>query len=382
MKKVVLMFLAALPALLFAQTPVDYTITGKIGAFSAPARAYLIYQKDGKNIIDSTDVVNGAFTFHGKIVDPVPAFVAMDPSGANLNQLQRGKELIDALNFYIDKGNVVITSPDSVSKAVITGSKLNDDNKRLKAILAPFTASAKAIGDEYKMAGDAQQINPTFQDTIQARYRVVQTQQNEALHKFIANNPQSFISLAVIRMLITGGADILSIEPYYASLSPAVKQTELGKGFASAINELKVTALGSPAPDFTQNDVSGKPVSLSSLRGKYVLIDFWASWCGPCRQENPHVVRVYNKYKDKNFTILGVSLDKPEDKALWLKAIQDDGLSWTQVSDLQYWNNAAATIYKVGFIPQNFLIDPAGKIVAKNLKGEELDKKMTELFKM
>lgn len=109
---------------------------------------------------------------------------------------------------------------------------------------------------------------------------------------------------------------------------------------------------------------------------------FWASWCGPCRQENPHVVRVYDHYKSKNFTILGVSLDKAEEKALWLKAIKDDGLAWTQVSDLKFWANDAAALYKVSFIPQNYLIDPNGKIIAKNLKGADLDSKLAEIFKM
>jgi peroxiredoxin len=382
MKKVVLMLLAAFPALLFAQMPDNFAITGKVGTLNTPARAYLIYQIAGKNVIDSTAIVSGAFKFHGNIADPVSAFVVMDPSGINLNELQKSKDVIDALNIYIDKGNVTITSADSVSKAVITGSKLNDDNKRFKAMVAPFTLRAKAISDEYKSAGDAQQINPTFQDTIQARYKVVQTQQTAALKKFIMDNPQSYISLTVMRTLVTGGMDVLSIEPYYNSLSPAIKQTELGKGFASALHELKFTAIGSPAPDFTQNDVDGNPVSLSSFKGKYVLLDFWASWCKPCREENPHVVRVFNKYKDKNFTILGVSLDKPEEKALWLKAIKDDGLIWTQLSDLKEWSNAAANLYKVSFIPQNFLIDPTGKIIGKNLKGEDLDKKMLEIFKM
>jgi len=382
MKKVVLMLLAVFPALLFAQTPDNFTVTGKVGTLTTPARAYLVYQKDGKNVIDSANIINGEFKFHGNIADPVNAFVAMDPAGLNLTALQKSKENIDLLSFYLDKGNVTITSADSVSKAAITGSKINDENKKLKDALAPFVARGKAISDEYRLAGDAQQINPTFQDTIQARYKAVQTEQNAVLRKFVKENPQSYISLTVIRGMVTGGMDVLSIEPYYNSLAPAIKQTELGKGFASAIRELKFTAIGSPAPDFTQNDVNGKPVSLSSFKGKYVLLDFWASWCNPCRQESPHVVRVFNKYKDKNFTILGVSLDKPEDKALWLKAIQDDGLTWTQVSDLKFWSNEVASLYKVSFIPQNFLIDPTGKIVGKNLKGDELDKKMLEIFKM
>jgi peroxiredoxin len=136
---------------------------------------------------------------------------------------------------------------------------------------------------------------------------------------------------------------------------------------------------GKVIPDFEQSDVNGKSVSIKSFRGKYVLIDFWASWCGPCRGENPNVVAAYNKYKDKNFTVLGISLDKSKDP--WLQAIQDDGLVWTHVSDLKGWGNAVAQKFKIQSIPQNFLIDPNGVIIGKNLRGPALEEKLAEVIK-
>jgi peroxiredoxin len=136
--------------------------------------------------------------------------------------------------------------------------------------------------------------------------------------------------------------------------------------------------VGKTAPDFELPDVNGKPIKLSSFRGKYVLVDFWASWCGPCRLENPAVVEAYNHYKNKNFTILGVSLDR--EKADWLKAIKDDNLAWTHVSDLQFWNSKAVELYRFEGIPFNVLIDPEGKVIAEGLRGEQLDKKLQQIL--
>jgi peroxiredoxin len=138
--------------------------------------------------------------------------------------------------------------------------------------------------------------------------------------------------------------------------------------------------IGTLSPDIVLKDVNGTPVSLSSLKGKVVLIDFWASWCGPCRAENPNLVASFNKYKDKGFQVLSVSLDRPGGKEKWLKAIHDDALTWWHVSDLQFWNNAVAKQYGIEAIPQNLLIDPSGKIIAKNLQGLELDKKLAAIY--
>src|SRR5690554_3266195 len=145
-------------------------------------------------------------------------------------------------------------------------------------------------------------------------------------------------------------------------------------------DEAKKLVIGTLAPDFTQNDTIGNPISLASFKGQYVLLDFWASWCGPCRRENPNLVDAYNKYKDKNFTILGISLDRPDGKEKWIQAIHDDNLAWTQVSDLKHWNNEVAKLYGIRSIPQSYLLDPEGRIIATNLRGIGLHEKLAELF--
>lgn len=180
----------------------------------------------------------------------------------------------------------------------------------------------------------------------------------------------------------------------YANVFPAVKdqlgtyfemlQGEAKNGpFADIINKTLESSsfgkIGTPMPNFTQNDNSGKPVSLTSFKGKYVLVDFWASWCGPCRAENPNLVNAYNKFKSKNFTILSVSLDNTKDK--WLEAIKKDGLTWTHVSDLKYWNNAVAVQFGIQSIPASFILDPNGNIIARDLRGPDLSSFLTKTLK-
>ncbi|MOA09274.1 Thiol-disulfide oxidoreductase ResA [compost metagenome] len=173
--------------------------------------------------------------------------------------------------------------------------------------------------------------------------------------------------------------DIDIAEPLFNNLSAVNKNTKTGIDFAKRLSTARATAVGAIAPEFTQIDSLGNSIKLSDFKGKYVLIDFWASWCGPCRAENPNVVKVYEKFKDKNFTILGISLDQK--KGAWLKAINDDKLVWTQVSDLKSWENEVAKLYDIRSIPANLLLDKNGKIIAKNLRGEKLAEVLTQYIK-
>jgi peroxiredoxin len=172
--------------------------------------------------------------------------------------------------------------------------------------------------------------------------------------------------------------NVAAADNLYKIMSDNVKETSLGKYVNQQLELAKINPIGSQIADFSENDTAGNNVKISSFRGKYVLIDFWASWCRPCRMENPNVVAAYNKYHQKNFTVLGVSLDQA--KPAWLNAINMDGLTWTHISDLQGWNNEVAAKFKITSIPQNILIDPKGIIIAKNLRGDALNKKLEQLF--
>lgn len=376
MKKIILTALTIFPLLVFAQAG-SFSLTGKIGNLNAPAKAYLAYFSEGAEKIDSALIKNGVFQIRNSIEDPAQAALILDHHGVGLTKLD--KRNADFLSFYLEQGTMEVNSPDSVAKAKIIGSKLNDENQQLKTSLLFIEEKVRDLMAEAAAASPEQQQSADFGKKLEVRQRAIQDEQNVILKKFILEHPESVVSLEAIKSYAGPNPDPSALEPLYAGLSEKLKNSDSGKGFYAALSKLKVNPIGSMAPDFTQNDPEGKPVKLSSLKGKYVLIDFWASWCAPCREENPNVVKVYHQYKDKNFTILGVSLDKEKDS--WLKAIANDSLTWTHVSDLKGWGNEAAALYSVRAVPQNLLIDPTGKIIAKNLRGENLGLRMAELIK-
>jgi len=195
---------------------------------------------------------------------------------------------------------------------------------------------------------------------------------------FIREHPKSAVSPLVALMQFAQEMTAHDIDTLVAFLDPSVRASVYVAELKKLADKMRITDVGGMAPDFTLNTPEGTPLSLSSLRGKIVLVDFWASWCVPCRKENPNVVMVYNQFKDKGFDILGVSLDR--EKGAWEKAIADDKLTWHHVSDLKYWQSEAAVKYGIQSIPSTLLLDKDGKIIAKNLRGEELAKKLAQLL--
>jgi peroxiredoxin len=383
-KKLICGLIALLPFAAMAQVGGNFTIKGKVGKLNSPAQAYLFYQLGANKVVDSAAITNGSFELSGSVLSPVNAGLVIDHQGIGMARLATQSSASappDALSFYLDKGNMnITTTTDSVKKADITGSALNDDNKHLMAQLDGVKDRVQKLYAEAQAAPAAQQQSVEFRSAMQRRFKLLQGEQENTLRTFIKSHPDSYLSLLALSSLGGPSADPAVLEPLYNSLSASLKESEQAKQLYSSIQTLKNTAVGVMAPDFTQNDINGTPVKLSSFRGKYVLLDFWASWCGPCRQENPNVVKAYNKYKTRKFTVVGISLDRPGAKQDWINAIKADGLSWTQLSDLKYWDNDAAALYFVRSIPQNFLIDPNGKIVAKDLRGEDLENKLAELL--
>ena len=254
----------------------------------------------------------------------------------------------------------------------IDTSSVIEDKQNLDAQVMAVGKKIETLMQEYRALPIEMQQDESVIQSTQGKYEVFIGEIKEIYRNFILNNSDSQVSIVALGEYATLTSDISEIEPLFNSLSSDIQNTNEGKTIGNQINVGKVTAIGSIAPDFTQNDPEGNPIRLSDFRGKYLLIDFWASWCGPCRKENPNVVKAYQQFKDKNFEILGVSLDNPGAQQSWLNAIEKDGLTWPQVSDLKGWKNSVAVQYNILSIPQNLLIDANGVIIAKNLRGEKL----------
>ncbi|MDR2389550.1 MAG: AhpC/TSA family protein [Tannerellaceae bacterium] len=311
-------------------TSQTYTLNGEVNVASG-----VIYLQDFHNkmfaIIDSAVITDGRFTFTGSLARP-------DLFGLTLDR----EETFSPYYIFLENGDIHVTIDEEAHKASVSGSSVND-------LYVAYQQAARSERENFRI------------DT------------------FLAAHPASIVSAYILYREYSYRLSKEEIDRYVQVLDPSLHDTE----YIQVLNDLSALlehiAIGKPAPDFSLPTPEGSVVSLYDRLGKgYVLLDFWASWCGPCRRENPHIVKYFHEYKDKGFDVFSVSLDKT--KEAWIEGIAQDNLTWTHVSDILFWDSAPAKQYGVRAIPANFLIDKDGIIVAKNLRGEELGKTLAELL--
>jgi peroxiredoxin len=351
--------LIGLPAILFAQQK-EFVINGYLKGLPDNTEIVLKNEDISTKPIATTNSKGGKFILKGNISDP--SIYNITISG---NQQK--------LFLFLDNSSVQLTgNKDSLMFAKVSGSPTHND----------FSQFNREFNQTYaRLNFLTQQVNSgkmQVDEKVRKEYEQLVNSIDAKTAAYVSAKPGSYVSPFVILVSTQFNDDVVKIEEKFKMLTEPARSGHFGKILQQVISEKKIGAIGTNAIEFVQNDTEGKPVSLSSFRGKYVLVDFWASWCKPCRLENPNVVEAYEKFRKKNFTVLGVSLDR--DREPWIKAIQEDKLAWTQVSDLKFWKNEAAAKYRVQSIPQNFLIDPNGKIVAKNLRGGDLHQKLNQIL--
>ena len=352
-----------------------FTIKGKIGKVDYPATIYL-YRPEAEVKLDSVVMKNGRFEFRGIAAHGEFGTLMLNHHGSGHRRLP------DYFGIYLHQGVIGISSNDSLMHATTTGSALNADNKRLEDKLTPSRRRLDALFAKMEQTPAEERRTPEWTAMHREARQEVAAEEQRILLDYIRQNPNSLIGLFALQRFAGSKPDLQQIEPLFASLSAEVRESKRGRDYAERLANIKATSAGNIAPAFTLNDPDGTPVSLADYRGRYVLLDFWASWCVPCREEHPNLVKAYQTYKDHNFTILSVSVDRKDDRSAWLKAVEDDGLVWTNVWEQNPWDDEGTQrIYDVQSIPQNFLIDPDGKIVAKNLRGTALASKLAELLK-
>jgi peroxiredoxin len=365
-----------------------FTINGSLKNMAVmPKRIYLNYAAFTGKAADSATVKDGNYSFQG----------AIDASSPALMTLVKGESKKPGNGQYLlmlDNGIINIVSDGAIGNATVTGSgaTANEEFHQVTSYALKESAAINKI-----VESNAYKTSDSLKKVIQQRSSSLLGNSLVNMISYVRENPASAISpFLTYSLLATGFLTPEMTATLNQNFPAAMRSTTLGLALDSIANTRKeaiaeallkrkasedLIQLGSKAKEFTQNDINGRPVSLDSYKGKYVLIDFWASWCRPCRAENPNVVKAYHRYKDKGFTVLGVSLDGTSQKGKWIEAIEKDGLSWTQVSDLKGGNNEVALLYGVVSIPQNFLLDPSGVVIAKNLRGADLDKTLAALFK-
>lgn len=377
MKRVLFVFISLLP--FFAQAQQKTVIQGETKSIKDGQKIYLVLANNSGQVTDSAIVKNHKFSFNMEAPD-MPVFANLF-NNVNPFADKFDRNTVDVVELFVEAGKIKLSSKDSLKNALVTGTETNETAKKFKSLLAADYDQLKALAVKYSALSEADKKNEEIVKGLNTEFGIYKKQIDDKTLSFVETNPKSFLSVDLLLALVNQDATLYKKADSLMNFIPvAYKASDNYKMLNFKVKSTKFSQVGAMSEDFEQETPEGKKVKLSDFRGKYVLLDFWASWCGPCRDENPNIVAAYEKYKDKGFTVLGVSLDRPGKRNDWLKAIETDKLFWTQLSDLKGWENAVAQKYGIVSIPASFLIDPQGKIIGRDLRGPDLHSKLEELL--
>jgi len=373
-RKLLLGFIAICTAPAFGQG-MQFNIIVKL---SSPAPGTMLFfnhisARSGETVTDSVLLVNGTAKFSGSTLYLQKAMLFAAPKNSGFD-VEKAK---DRLPVYLEAGNIAVTGKDILKTASVHGTRLNNDAQAFSELRKQYKEKQAVL---FKSYSTIDHKDSTAMASLNRDAGQYSTDKAKAEEDFFYSHLNSPIALEWLRATINPAQEKTKATEMFSRMSKEVKESFSGKKYAETLAVAQSAEIGSVAPNFTSKTPDGKEVSLNSFRGKYVLLDFWASWCAPCRAENPNVLKAYQKYSNQNFTILACSLDDSRER--WMKAIVADALPWTQVSDLASWNSSASKLFGVTAIPANFLIDPNGKIVARDLRGPALDEMLQKIIKL
>lgn len=373
----ILMFLVAclISMPMFAQT--TFYIRGQLGKLPAPAKVYIGFSIDGDIVYDSADIVNGTFKLVQETPYPVNALLMVSKNGEPVNFFSNK----NVAHIYVEPGaSMWLTSDEDIANFEANGCKSQDDYAGYQKHMADINAKIDALTTESSntMFSDVSATGLAAKRNYMERFRAAMEERKKQMKEFIQQNPEMYISIDILEEYAGAFIDYQDVEPLYKVLSDKTKKTIRGKEFLKKLTDSKQAAVGSDAPDFSQKDQDGNKISLSSFKGKAVLLNFWGSWNSASRIENQELKQIVKTLDSKKLVVINVGLETRKD--YWNKAITEDKLTGYNVSDMKFMKNEIAQLYKVSAVPQNVLIDESGKIIARNLKGNQLEEKLKSLL--